>query len=66
MEIRNLLNIKEGDKISFIDRDGEIIINNASANTLLHSNANANSQRKDLSGKLEASLGHQARAGRTK
>ena len=35
MEIRNFLNIKEGDKISFIDRDGEIIINNASTNATI-------------------------------
>ena len=36
MEIRNFLNIKEGDKISFTDRNGEIIINNASANAILN------------------------------
>ena len=36
MEIRNLLNMKEGDKISFIDRGGEIIIDNASAKAILN------------------------------
>ena len=35
-DIRNLLNIKEGDKISFIDRNGEIIIDNASAKAILN------------------------------
>ena len=33
-EIRNILNIKEGDKISFIDRNGEIVIGNASAQAI--------------------------------
>ena len=36
MKLRNLLNIKEGDKISFVDRDGEIIIDNASAKAILN------------------------------
>ena len=35
-EVRNFLNIKEGDKISFIDRGGEIVINNASANAIVN------------------------------
>jgi AbrB family looped-hinge helix DNA binding protein len=31
IEIRKKLQIKEGDKLLFIERDGEIMINNASA-----------------------------------
>ena len=35
-EDRNFLNIKESDKILFIDRNGEIIIGNASANAIVN------------------------------
>jgi AbrB family looped-hinge helix DNA binding protein len=37
VEIRKKLNLKEGDKILFFERnDGEVVINNASANAIIN------------------------------
>lgn len=35
VDIRRKLRLKEGDKLLFIERDGEIIINNASATAIV-------------------------------
>lgn len=35
VEIRRRLQLKEGDKLLFLERDGEIVINNASATAIL-------------------------------
>ena len=35
VEIRRRLQLKEGDKLLFFERDGEIVINNASATAIL-------------------------------
>ena len=35
VEIRRMLQLKEGDKILFIERNGEIVINNASATAIV-------------------------------
>lgn len=39
VEIRRKLNLKEGDKLLFIEQDGEIIIRNASATAIVRAQA---------------------------
>ena len=39
VEIRKKLQLKEGDKLLFIERDGEIVINNASATAIVRAQA---------------------------
>ena len=39
IEIRKKLQLREGDKLLFIERDGEIVINNASATAILRAQA---------------------------
>jgi len=39
VEIRRKLRLKEGDKLLFIERDGEIVINNASATAIIRAQA---------------------------
>ena len=39
VEIRRKLHLKEGDKLLFIERDGEIMINNASATAIVRAQA---------------------------
>ena len=39
VEVRRKLHIKEGDKLLFIERDGEIVINNASATAIVRAQA---------------------------
>jgi AbrB family looped-hinge helix DNA binding protein len=39
VEIRRRLQLKEGDKLLFIERDGEIVINNASATAIVRAQA---------------------------
>ena len=43
-EIRRMLNLKEGDKILFLEReDGEIVIDNASVSTKIRTKAGSES-----------------------
>ena len=39
VDIRKKLHLKEGDKLLFIERDGEIVINNASATAIVRAQA---------------------------
>lgn len=39
IEIRKKLQLKEGDKLLFIERDGEIVINNASVTAIVRAQA---------------------------
>jgi AbrB family looped-hinge helix DNA binding protein len=39
VEIRKKLHLREGDKLLFIERDGEIMINNASATAIVRAQA---------------------------
>ncbi|MDR3176994.1 MAG: AbrB/MazE/SpoVT family DNA-binding domain-containing protein, partial [Desulfovibrio sp.] len=39
VEVRRKLRLKEGDKLLFIERDGEIVINNASATAIVRAQA---------------------------
>ncbi len=39
VEVRRKLQLKEGDKLLFIERDGEIVINNASATAIVRAQA---------------------------
>ena len=39
VEIRKKLHLKEGDKVLFTERDGEIVINNASATAIVRAQA---------------------------
>ena len=39
VEIQRKLHLKEGDKLLFIERDGEIVINNASAAAIVRAQA---------------------------
>lgn len=39
VEVRRKLQLKEGDKLLFIERDGEIVINNASATAIVQAQA---------------------------
>jgi len=55
-EIRNLLNIKEGDKISFTDRNGEIIIDNASASAIVNAQKAFNGVAEKLGNPDEATI----------
>jgi AbrB family looped-hinge helix DNA binding protein len=39
VEVRRKLKLKEGDKLLFLERDGEIVINNASATVIVRAQA---------------------------
>jgi len=48
VEIRKKLQLREGDKLLFIERDGEIVINNASATAILRAQAAFSGAAKDF------------------
>lgn len=50
VEIRKRLQLKEGDKLLFIERDGEIVINNASATAILRAQDAFTEVAKDFGG----------------
>ena len=48
VEVRRKLHIKGGDKLLFIERDGEIVINNASATAIVRAQAAFSGAAKDF------------------
>jgi len=53
IDIRRKLQLKEGDKLLFIERDGEIVINNASATAIVQAQAAFAGAAKDFGVKNE-------------
>jgi len=54
VDIRRKLNLKEGDKILFFERDdGEVVINNASATAIINAQRAFNGAAKDFGVKSE-------------
>jgi AbrB family looped-hinge helix DNA binding protein len=54
VEIRRKLNLKEGDKIIFLERnDGEVVINNASATAIINAQKAFEGAAKDFGAKSE-------------
>jgi AbrB family looped-hinge helix DNA binding protein len=54
VEIRKILNLKEGDKILFFERkDGEVVINNASATAIINAQKAFEGAAKDFGVKSE-------------
>jgi len=59
VEVRRKLNLKEGDKILFLERDnGEVIINNASATAILNAQKAFKGAAKDFGVKSENDVQH--------